>query len=166
MKFIKDRNKIVNESNEISKKDRSWVSRYVVGGYINEDGEIETLNGIVNLKNNSTITHFPIKFANCIEFNISFCENLKNLYNSPDVVRHFAASNCRSLIDLKGISKDILEVLRLSFSTNIRSFDGLSKLPPIVSALDLAYPKEVLISCWEKGITPDELENFKSDWEI
>ena len=166
MKFIKDRNRIVNESREISQEDLDWVYNHVSFGYINDNGEIDAAGYDIQLKNQEDITHFPIKFADCRFFEVSDCTNLKSLHNSPDKVYTFSASRCKSLVDLKGISKLIIRNLYISGCTNLRSFEGLTEIGHNINAVGCAYPEKVLISCWKKGITPDELENFKQDWEI
>jgi hypothetical protein len=167
MKFIKYRNRILNESREISQEDLDWVDMHVRGGSINEDGEIVTTDGSVNLMRKANITHFPVKFADCAQFSISDCPNLESLHNSPNRVRtSFFAGRCNSLVDLKGISKYIGKDLFLDSCAKLRSFEGLEEVKGVIMATGCVYPENVLISCWEKGITPDELENFKSDWEI
>ena len=108
----------------------------------------------------------PSKVKNI--FTISNCRSIESLDYSPNSVNQYIIKGLPKLKNLKGISKTISDLLVLDDCTNLSSLDGLSAdiLRSNIYANNCAISEEELISNWENGINQDEVDQFKSDWEI
>jgi hypothetical protein len=181
MKIIKTYKELTESLNkedqvEISVDDKvQWCIDYLYSWYSykildsDELSEITSDHGTMHIKG-SHLPHFPVKFANIDgSFKVNSCKNI-DLVGSPDEVGDdYILWDLPYVETLNGISKNIGGELFINNCPNLKSLDGLPLDFPEERIRLVAYSREranELIYNWKNGITPDELENFKSDWEI
>jgi hypothetical protein len=191
MKIIKTYNQ-VNEvlynSYLLTDEQKDWCDTFITGPWkINFDGEVYVDDNKVYF--NGLFERFKVKFARCSVFNAANNPKLNSLEGCPDYIKgQFNISNNDSLlsldgspkevggsyfaislniINLKGITKNIGGDLYLTDCFNLKSLDGLDKdFKGQIYARNCGLPQDELIYNWQNDISGDEVNIFKTDWEI
>jgi hypothetical protein len=94
------------------------------------------------------------------------CANLESLVGLPDNINIFDISGCNTITKLDGISY-VNTSVSLDACHKLNSLGSLNRESPCeIYINNCALPELEIISNWYNGIEPDEVDKFKSDWEI
>lgn len=99
---------------------------------------------------------------------LTLCNNnqLTSLDGSPNTIERLRISDCDQLTDLKGLNT-VDKSIAVHSCKSFNSLDGLSKeFNGQIYSRNCGLPQEELIYNWENDINQDDVNTFKSDWEI
>jgi len=173
MKILKTYKEIVNESrvDHLTYDQRVWCKvKFNYDYNVDSSGKIEPSDSSDIRIMGNRFDSFPVSFANIPgTFAITDSDN-ESLEGSPEEIGgSYSIRNCPRLESLKGISKQIGGNINITDCPNLKSLDGV----PLDFPEDkiLFFPIEPsnydeLIYNWKNGITLDDQDRFKSDWEI
>jgi hypothetical protein len=113
----------------------------------------------------STLDGSP-EYVGC-SFIVSDNRNLIDLEGSPREVGTYKCMYNTNLKSTRGISKKINHKIALYICPSLSSLDGIPKdFDRPISAERCKLSEEELIYNWKNDISGDEIDQFKSDWEI
>jgi len=142
---------------------RDFYVQRVPNLYTLEGGQLEVKNLYLCETSISNLIGSPKKVNN---ISIRRCANLESLIGLPDNINIFYISGCNTITKLDGLSY-VNSSISLDSCDKLNSLGSLNKESPCKIYIDnCSLPELEIISNWYNGIEPEEVDKFKSDWEI